>query len=120
MTKIPIDLRTIDYKPLSGNAMARTLVSIRDIFGPSLLTLDDKDVSQLVYVASNIYQKISLPNINDLHLTTCCWIASKLVLGSIVEIVTKYNRKEIVEMEVIICRHLSYCLIPIAREFVAN
>lgn len=107
----------VEYKPLSGNAMTKIIGSIKEILTPSSLTIDAKDLNQIVYVAAQIYQRLSLTNLSDLHLITCCWIASKLVLGVVVKLKHRYVKEEIIKMEKVICRHLSYCLIPITRDF---
>lgn len=114
---IPTHINVIDYKPLSGNVMTKIIREIREIFSPSALTVDPKDMNSLIWLSSQIYQRLSLDNMFDLHLITCCWIATKLVLGCVIDIKTKYEHKDIIKMERIICRHLSYCLIPITRDF---
>jgi hypothetical protein len=117
MKPIPVSVNTVDYKPLSGNSMSKLLMAIREVFTPSSLTVDAKDLNQMISLAAQIYQRLSMIDMTDLHIVTCCWLASKLVLGDVINLKSKYCVADIIKMERAICRHLSYCLIPITRDF---
>lgn len=114
---IPVNVNIVEYKPLSGQNYNRVINIIKKIYEP-LITFDRKDVNQLVYVASQIYQRLSTKKLDELYVVGCCWIASKLVLGTIANLNTlNYTKDDVLKAEKMICRYLSYCLIPVTRDF---
>lgn len=122
MLPLSVKIKETQVSGLGTSELSVISRKVNKMLSPNLKKIGIIDMGHISTMTINIYirchgiydDKVGL---KDIILATCCWIASKLVIGISPILSTEIPTDRIRLMENQICNHLSYCL-PINLDIV--